>query len=267
MEMIWNVELEDGMHTITVNLNRGTGRFTVYFDGAIIYTRILWVWREKLHEFQHNNHIFVITHIPNIFRVKLALMVDGRIVDNEPGILQIGNPSHQKATTAVPEQINTTTERLQLRQLVGVSETYRSEEHIGADERIIDNSRSGGKQTRRFSISKEWIQSYNIEYEKAQTNRGEFVAGLSHLISLNFKMQAEEAIKSKYYNAEETRRTYTEDIQIEVLPYTKMRMQFNWKRIWQHGLLRFRDTVDREIEVPFQVSVELTFDQTQVDEA
>ena len=46
--------------------------------------------------------------------------------------------------------------------------TFRTEESIGEEQRVIDNSKCSISLTRRFSVSKEWKQSFNVDYEKNQ---------------------------------------------------------------------------------------------------
>lgn len=149
-------------------------------------------------------------------------------------------------------------------QLTSITETYRSEEFLGEEQRVIDNSKSTISLTRGFIVSKEWSQSYAVEYEQAHTIGGGFNVGIGDKAGI--KIAAEKTLRAQYSISEETRQTYAEEVVLEVPAQTKLRVFFRWKRVWQHGLVTLRDRRSREIEVPFRVVVGLTFDQAQVDE-
>ncbi len=149
-----------------------------------------------------------------------------------------------------------------------ILETERVEEFLGSEQRLIDNSNSSTNLTRKFTITKEWSQSYTIEYENATTRGGEGGVGLQ-LFNLNLgnlKLTTQSNLKEKYSISESSKQTYGEEIVIQIPPYTKLRVFFQWKRLWQHGLIRFNDRNGAEFEVPFRVVVGVTFDQMQVDE-
>lgn len=148
--------------------------------------------------------------------------------------------------------------------VVELVESSRSEEPIGEEQRLIDNSRSGVELERRFTVRKEWSQSLVIEKEKARTDGGEITVGVSDAASL--KLVAEQAIKEKYTISEDTTHSYTEEIILKVPAKTRLRVIFYWKRIWQHGIIKLRDEQGRSNELPFKVAVGATFDQMQVDE-
>ena len=148
---------------------------------------------------------------------------------------------------------------------VEIIETHRTEEKFGAEQREIDNSKSNIELERRFAVSKEWSKSVIVEEEKARNTGAELTLGLSGAASI--KAAAEQAIKSKYTTSEETKETYTEEIVLKVPSKTKLLVVFNWKRIWQHGIIALHDEKGFVTEVPFRVMVGITFDQTQVDQA
>lgn len=149
-----------------------------------------------------------------------------------------------------------------------ILETERVEEFLGAEQRLIDNSNSATNLTRKFTISKEWSQSYTIEYENTTNRSGEGSVGLQLLnFNLgNLKLTAQNSLKEKYSISESSKQTYGEEIVIEIPPHTKLRVFFQWKRLWQSGLIKFKDRHGAEFEVPFRVVLGVTFDQMQVDE-
>lgn len=147
---------------------------------------------------------------------------------------------------------------------INIVETIRSEEPVGEEQRAIDNSGSAINLTRRFTVSKEWSQSYTVQYERVRSSGGEFNLGIADKAGI--KLTIQEALKSQYSISDETRRAYAEEVVLEIPAKTRLRVFFHWKRIWQHGIIKLRDQRNREIEIPFQVVIGLTFDQTQVDD-
>lgn len=144
-----------------------------------------------------------------------------------------------------------------------IIEFHISEESLGEEQRLIDNSKSSINMTRSLKISKEWSQSCTLEYEKACTTGKEFNIGTDMAASI--KISAEKAIKKKYSISEETHRTYTEEVVLNIPKNTKVRVFFNWKLIWQHGVIKLSD-INEEIKIPFKAIVGVSFDQRQVDE-
>jgi hypothetical protein len=147
-------------------------------------------------------------------------------------------------------------------------ETERVEEFLGSEQRLIDNSNSATNLTRKFTISKEWAQSYTIEDENTTTGGGEGSVGLQ-FFNLNLgsiKLTAQNSIKEKYSISESSKQIYGEEIVIQIPPHTKLRVFFQWKRLWQHGIVKFKDVDGFEFSLPFRVVIGVTFDQMQVDE-
>jgi predicted RNA-binding Zn-ribbon protein involved in translation (DUF1610 family) len=148
--------------------------------------------------------------------------------------------------------------------VIDVVETDRSEEYIGDDQRLIDNSRSSTKVTRKFALTKEWSRTYSIEYEKSHTDRGELNIAIPDIGGL--KASAEHGLRQKYSMTDEAKETYHEEIETEVPAFTKLSLVFRWKRIWQHGLIHLGTPEGDEIMMPYKIVVGITFDQLQADE-
>jgi hypothetical protein len=144
-------------------------------------------------------------------------------------------------------------------------ETDRFQEVIGEEERIINNSQSSGKVSRRFTVSKEWLKSYSIELENATKNGVKLEVGL--LRTIKTRQAAEESLIERYSVTEDQKRVYQEEIILDIPARTKMRVIIIWKRIFQRGVLKITQADSSMIEIPFQVAIGLTFDQTQIDES
>jgi hypothetical protein len=162
---------------------------------------------------------------------------------------------YEKNQSSIPEQ------KLEFS---GIIETDRSEEIVGVDRRLIDNSKSSSRLTRKFSINREWSKVYSIEYEKAQVNGIELGVGVSEAVSV--KATSEESIRKKYFTTEESREICSEEVEVEIPASTKLNLAFQWKRIWQHGFILLRNEHNEESRIPFRVVVGITFDQSQIDE-
>lgn len=147
---------------------------------------------------------------------------------------------------------------------LNVVETERVEEHLGSEQRLIDNSKSAITIMREFTIGKEWSQSYVIDYDKTTSVGGEISANLFGFVTLKSTLQR--SIKDHYSISEGTKLSYSEKINLQIKENTKLRVIFQWKRLWQHGFLRISTKNGKELEIPFRVAIGVTFDQVQIDE-
>ena len=78
---------------------------------------------------------------------------------------------------------------------------------------------------------------------------------------VNFKASIEGDLRKQYSISESVTNTYTDEVSLEIEPLTKVVYCFNWKRIWQKGIIKCLDKVDREVAfIPFQIVVGVTFD-------
>jgi ssDNA-binding Zn-finger/Zn-ribbon topoisomerase 1 len=153
-------------------------------------------------------------------------------------------------------------------ELVSIIETHRSEEILGTEQRLIDNSQSTSKTTRKFTVSREWSKSYSIQYENTQVNGTELNLGLKfpEIEVASIKVTSQETLKKQYSISEGTKENYTEEVQVEVLESIKLNLIFRWKRIWQNGFIKLRSQDNTELNVPFKVVVGMTFDQSLVNQ-
>lgn len=153
-------------------------------------------------------------------------------------------------------------------ELVSIIETDRSEEILGTEQRLIDNSQSTSKTTRKFTVSRKWSKSYSIQYENTQVNGTEFNLGLKFPETevASIKVTSQETLKKQYFISEGIKENYTEEVQVEVPESRKLNLIFRWKRIWQNGFIKLRSQDNTELNVPFQVVVGMTFDQFLVNE-
>ncbi len=140
-------------------------------------------------------------------------------------------------------------------------ETDRTEEALGDERRQIDNSKSPVELTRRFTIGREWTQSYTLDREKVRSDHSELKVGGAELPSLT--LAAENTLKERYSITSAMKQTYEEEITVVVPQRTSLTLIFHWKRLWQHGKIQAYRADKMLFEMPFKVAVGLTFDQTQ----
>jgi hypothetical protein len=145
---------------------------------------------------------------------------------------------------------------------VTIKETRESFDDYRVTPMTIDNH---AKTTirRKITNTEEWAQSYVIEREKARTSghKIDFSAG-----GLGIAANMDEALKSRYSVSEETKRTYTDQVDIEVPPLTRVQVDFIYRLVWQHGIMKMITERDGEIEVPFRVAIRLDRNIVQHDE-
>lgn len=146
--------------------------------------------------------------------------------------------------------------------VVGVSEAARSEEEVGLDRRLIDNSASSISVKRRFSIAKEWMVSYVVESEASRSSGVSI--GLGELAKISGA--ADNAIRERYSISGSEKRMHEEEVTIEVPAKTKVSVVFSWKLIWQHGMVSLTDCKGEMLSIPYKLSQGLTFDQRQIDD-
>lgn len=148
-----------------------------------------------------------------------------------------------------------------LPQNVEVTETHRSEEFIGDENRLIDNAQSSATLSRSLTLSREWSRSYVVEEQKKWVGSGGITLGQENIAGL--KLAAEKTLETRYSITQTSKQVYTEQVTLNVPANCRLRLSIVWKRVWQHGLVTFRHSDGSQLQIPFQIAVGLTFDQKQ----
>lgn len=146
--------------------------------------------------------------------------------------------------------------------VVEVRETGQYEEPLGEEIRTIDNRRSATGITRSVKASREWTRTLTVGDEQKRTFGAELSGGVSWLRA---KGSIEAELQRNYSVESGTRHTFEEEITISVPEHTSVRIQLRWKRIWQRGVVVLRGPDGATYQVPYQVVVNITFDQTLSD--
>jgi DNA-directed RNA polymerase subunit RPC12/RpoP len=146
-------------------------------------------------------------------------------------------------------------------ELIDLAETYRSEERIGRDERLIDNSSSMAEVTRKFLVTREWSRDCKLEREVTDRTSEGLTIGDQQAAHLSF--ETERVLRQRYSINDRSREVYSEEVTIVVPPGSRLRVLIDWKNIWQHGTLKVRDSSKRVWQYQFRVVAGVTFDQSQ----
>jgi hypothetical protein len=147
-------------------------------------------------------------------------------------------------------------------EIVEIVETSRSELEIGSDERVVDNSESDSAVTRSFKVTKRWRRSCTVSCEQSRVKSGGGEINLAKVVSL--KKGIEKELGRQYSASTEEEETLEEEVTLAVPPRSSLRCIVQWKRITQIGCVCIRDDQGRTIDVPFEVSVGVTFNQRQL---
>ena len=151
--------------------------------------------------------------------------------------------------------------RTELR-IIGVFETSRSERSAGSDTRSVDNSQSDTTVTRSIRASKRWTQNCRIDVERTRVAGGGLDLKLANLASLTGNI--ERTLRTQYSVSSEVEQNFEEEITLTVPPKTALVLIMDWKTIVQEGYVRVQDSAGRTADVPFEVPLEVTFDQKQL---
>lgn len=144
--------------------------------------------------------------------------------------------------------------------IINITETDTSYEIIGKEHRIIDNSNNNGHVRRKMTISREWKKTYSFS-ENANSSNENFGRLSFHLVELGLKISNVIENKYEFHNMET--KNYSEEIELDILPHSKIVLEIDWKIIWQNGLIELSDSENNIVFYPYRVAKGLTFDQTQ----
>jgi hypothetical protein len=145
-----------------------------------------------------------------------------------------------------------------------IIETGRTVEDYRVDTVELNNLKASSKLTRKVTINKEWTQSYVIDQEATEKSSRRGDLKLGGLADLGTSFEKEFA--AKYSTTQTAKRSYTDEIVFEVPEHTRRRVFFDYKLVWQHGIIRYRGADGLPVEVPYRVAVDLTLDLAQEDE-
>jgi hypothetical protein len=178
--------------------------------------------------------------------------MDKRTVANCPKcggtwpVFVLGVSPHKRPTAGAPIQV------------LGVTETHRSEEPIGTDAHRMGDTSRAVRQTRTFRVTREWNRTVSVGQHDNHGINGSIQFGPNWLA---VKASLEQALERTYDFSVSRREEFGEEISVEIEAGADVTIMFTWKRIWQHGLVHVL-TGGHRVDVPFRMTVGVTFDQS-----
>lgn len=139
----------------------------------------------------------------------------------------------------------------------------RYEVPLGDEALVIDNSKSAAATTRVVRLTREWTRTSAVDMERAATTQGS--AGIA-LRVLDLKAAAERTLNEKYSVTNGERKTFEEEVTLNVAPRTRSKVIFSWKEIRQKGVVQIGTSSGSQVRIPYEVVVRITFDQQQIDD-
>ncbi len=249
MEGSWFIKINDESHSVkaVVKIWALPMRLTILVDGTLVREEKVFALLGVIGRVGFLGHDLAIKVIGYGALGRLGLLVDG--VDS------VQLETRQPSLPATESSLDLET---------SIVEVQRVEESLGEEVRIIDNSKSVAGIHRTISVVREWTQAYVLERETSITGGAEI--SVRGAWAVDFKASAEGAIRKRYEISVAEKKTYSEELTIEVPAKTKVRLVLHWKQIWQRGVVVVRGSrTGAELQFPYKVCVGPTFDQSQVD--
>ena len=146
----------------------------------------------------------------------------------------------------------------QVAQVLDATEMHRSEEPIGIENRRIDNTSGAARLTRTMRVTREWSRTVSLDLDSSRGVSAEARVGPAWLA---LRTSVEQTLSRTYTASVNHREEFAEELSVEVEPGASVTIVLAWKRLWQHGVAHVLFQ-GRQVEVPFQVAVGVTFDQS-----
>lgn len=143
-------------------------------------------------------------------------------------------------------------------EVLGVTETHRSEEPIGADTRQIGNASGVGRVTRTIRVTEEWSRMISLDLHERDTDATATTLGPQWLA---LKTSIEQSLERTYAISVSRREEFVEEIGVELESGAEVTVILALKRIWQHGVAHVLFQ-GRRVNVPYRMAVGITFDQS-----
>lgn len=143
-----------------------------------------------------------------------------------------------------------------------VAEEARYEVPLGDEAFVIDNSQSAAATTRVVRLTREWTRTSEVDIERATTTQRS--VGIAMRV-LDLKAAAEHTLNEKYSVTTGERKTFEEEVTLNVAPHTRCRVIFSWKEIRQKGVVLLASG-GSQVRIPYEIAVRITFDQQQIDD-
>lgn len=218
----WNVQLEDGQHSIRVEHSPWACRLKVFFDNNEISRAYVFVLLGDIHQFDARGHHFVVSVKGyGYWGGHLALSVDGREV--QPGGFLAPTPTPQQQIQQPPTALPPSTQFIQEVNVVETSEVYRTEEYP------FDNTFGDSELSTEREISEESTNEFSTE----TNNQANAKAGFNIMQVLTAEVAAQVSNKVGHRIGEKVVESQT--LRLAVRPHSSVVYHIIWKRKIRSG--------------------------------
>jgi Effector-associated domain 1 len=139
----------------------------------------------------------------------------------------------------------------------------RRVESLGTVENYFNNSGSSSASLETLRISKSTQFVLKFDVSRATFRNGGASVGLSDFAKIQGKLQS--SLLSRFSLTETTTLTVERTSQVKIEAQAHVKVDLHWKCVWQDGIIALRTRSGLEVEIPYSVTVGLTFDQTLTD--
>lgn len=167
---------------------------------------------------------------------------------------EVGASSPQRASPNYPARGLTVS---------GFSSGKRRTEPIGTDSTDFDNSESFSSSVETLHISHTTAIEVQLDEEAATLTGG---GGSVALIGLaDFSGKLEQQLRRHHSVGMSSTLNFQRTSEIHVPPRKHVRVTLAWKRVWQDGVIKLSTRAGEQIELPYSMTVDLSFDKKTVD--
>lgn len=208
----WSFQLEDGQHSINVDISPWTMKVKVYFDNNLLVKKFVFPMLGDIYHFERSGHRFVISVKGYGYLGNLALSIDGTEV-NQGGMLAPPPPPPSQR-----QPLPSSAQFIQEVNVVETSEVYRTEEYP------FDNTFGDSP----ISTERQFTEETTNEFSLDVTNKAGGKINLDAFSVLKAEVAAEVS-KQVGHNIGETV-TESQTLTFAVGPHSSVVYRIIWKR-------------------------------------
>ena len=133
----------------------------------------------------------------------------------------------------------------------------------GTEEYNFDNSGSSATSVETLHISNSTQFILQFDTQSATLRAGQASIGFVDFARLEGQLQS--ALRSRFSLTERATLTVERTSQINVPAHAHVRVILSWKRVWEEGVVVLHTDSGHDVQLPYRMTVELTFDKTQTN--
>lgn len=174
----WSIQLEDGQHSINVDISPWTMKVKVYFDNNLIDKKFVFPMLGDIYNFERSGHRFVISVKGYGYLGNLALSIDG--IEVNQGGMTAPPPQGQMPQR---QPLPSSAQFIQEVNVVETSEVYRTEEYpfdnTFGDSALTTERQFSEESTNEFSLTETNKVSGKINLDAFSWIKAEVAAEVS----------------------------------------------------------------------------------------